>query len=97
MIFVIRFRKSTSQVPSAAKKIKFTKDNCVLYLSRHDFSSEESYQKFLDFVDVQRLKLVAARNQNSRKNKKLKLYSGMINDLKNNQETAAVQYLQVTL
>ncbi|XP_014206460.1 uncharacterized protein LOC106637978 [Copidosoma floridanum] len=51
---------------SAIKRVKFLHDNEVKYLSRSDFISNESWEKFLQYQAYSRSKLNAAYNQNSR-------------------------------
>lgn len=69
----------------------------VQYITRGDFSSDASWEKFLNFARIQKSKLINFYNKKSRKENKLKSLSGIISDLKQKQECVAAEFLQVDL
>jgi len=80
---------------NAVQKVRFHDGIKIDYFTRNDFSSQESWEKFLRYRRVQQLKITSARNQICRKQKKIDNLSCMIQELKVNGEDNAVLYLKV--
>ncbi|XP_014214641.2 uncharacterized protein LOC106643869 [Copidosoma floridanum] len=86
-----RKRKLTCENYSAPKKIKIM-DGCEThYISRSQFLDDEGWNVFLIYKKVQERKLAAAQNKKSRRNKKIKCLTGVIQNLKNTSERGIVE------
>lgn len=66
-------------------------------MSRDDFKSDESWEKFLLYHRLVKNKMSAVHVKNSRQKKKLQYFTDVINHLKEENEKAAAEFLQVLI
>jgi len=64
-------------------------------MSRDDFKSDESWEKFMLYRRIMKNKMSIVHARNSRQKKKLHNFTDVINHLKEENETATAEFLQV--
>jgi len=67
----------------------------VKYICRSHFVDDAAWNNFLRYKSLQDLKVAAAHNKTSRKQKRLNAFISITKELQEKNETAAANYLRV--
>lgn len=83
-----------SHIP-ANKKFRFYDGSQSMHLSREDFATDESWFRFLKYIIYKNRQKESSRRKNERKAKKIGNIRELVSRLREENATAAADYLQV--
>lgn len=83
-----------SNIPPS-KKIRFYDGSQPVQLSRQDFTSHEAWTRFLKFYIYKKRQIESFRKKDARKNRTIENIKELITKLREDNATAAADYLQV--